>query len=108
MKALTSLRIGNDCFHIEDRTNRMNRTFDIVDCSKLQSIIIGTHSFLYYSGGFELNQLPSLELIQIGNKEEDSYSFSYSNLILKGKSFGMGMMSRFTQIENGHIGKSCI
>ena len=85
MKALTSLRIGNYCFHIEDRTNRMNRTFDIVDCSKLQSIIIGTHSFLYYSGGFGLSRLPSLELIQIGNKEEDSYSFSYSNFILKGE-----------------------
>ena len=108
MKELTSLKIGNNCFYIDDRINRMNRTFTIVDCSELRSIIIGARSFLYYSGGFELNQLPSLELIQIGNKEEDSYSFSYSNLILKGKSFGMGMMSRFTQIENGHIGKSCI
>ena len=70
MKALTSLRIGIDCFHIEDRANRMNRTFDIVDCRELQSILTGTHSFIYYSGGFGLEwwvYLSKLKTIILGN-----------------------------------------
>ena len=84
---LETVEIGNYSFYKDDRTNRMNRTFSIVDCSHLRSIQIGSFSFQYYSGAFALSRLPSLELIQIGLKEQDSYCFWYSNFIVKGKAF---------------------
>ena len=83
--SLETVEIGNYSFYKDDRTNRMNRTFSIVDCSHLRSIQIGSFSFQYYSGAFALSRLPSLELIQIGLKEQDSYCFWYSNFIVKGK-----------------------
>ena len=84
LEKLESVRIGRECFYIDNRTNRMNRIFSVMDCSNLRTLIIDTFSFFYYSGGFELRGLPSLEVIEIGKKDEDSYSFCYSNFILKG------------------------
>ena len=42
LDSLETVEIGNYSFYKDDRTNRMNRTFSIVDCSHLRSIQIGT------------------------------------------------------------------
>ena len=49
-----------------------------------EELKIGNHSFEEYSV-CEMENLPSLEVIQIGNKNEDSWNFYYASLELKGE-----------------------
>ena len=65
LNELESVVIGNYSFKISDyeRTDGSGR---IVNCPKLKSIQIGYESFLDYHS-FELNNLPSLQSIDMGN-----------------------------------------
>ena len=60
--------------------NDSNKSFQILNCAKLESIQIGEYSFSDYGGEFELSNLPQLQSIQIGQLNSTSYNFYSSSL----------------------------
>ena len=83
---MKSLKIGNNSFTKKKNWdgNNTNRSFSILNCVELESIEIGEYSFSDYGGGFELNNLPKLSSIKIGEIGEDSNSFYFSSFVIKG------------------------
>ena len=86
LNELKSLKIGNNSFTKKKNWygNNPNRSFSILNCDKLESIEIGPFSFSDYGGGFELANLPKLELIKIGEIGNRSSNFCYSSFVIKG------------------------
>ena len=91
-KWLQSILIGDDCFGLvktvlieglmklktlkiskntlsqkRKASSKKRRSFRIINCTELESIEIGEHSFYDFGGEFELRNLPSLQSIIIGN-----------------------------------------
>ena len=65
LSELESVNVGGGSFRISgDRRN--DGSYRIMNCPKLKSIQIGSHSFFDYHT-FELNNLPSLQSIDIGH-----------------------------------------
>ena len=62
---LESVVVGKDSFRISEN-KRSDGSYRIVNCPKLKSIQIGYDSFWDYHS-FELNNLPSLQSIDIGD-----------------------------------------
>ena len=90
---LKSLKIGNDSFTQHRDRNNQSRSFSILNCTELESIEIGHHSFSDYGGGFELKNLPKLSTIKIGSIKTDysdssdvkrSTSFSCLSFVIRG------------------------
>ena len=80
LSELESVVIGTDCIRIRG-CKRKESTCRIVNCPKLKSIQIGDWSFSNYHS-FELNSLPSLRLIDIGEHcFRYAPSFSLTGLI---------------------------
>ena len=81
LSELESVVIGRDSFRI-DFWERNDGSYRIVNCPKLKSIQIGQYSFNDYHS-FELNNLPSLQSIDMGNWGCFCYapSFSLTGLI---------------------------
>ena len=81
LSSLTTLSIGSNSFTSMKNGfgNDINKSFHILNCTKLESIEIGEYSFSDYGGQFELSNLPQLQSIQIG-----SYSFDYSSFVIRG------------------------
>ena len=79
LNELESVEIGRDSFRIRDR-KRSDGSYRIVNCPKLKSIQIGGSSFYDYHS-FELNNLPSLQSIDIGYCFRYAPSFSLTGLI---------------------------
>ena len=79
LTSLTSLSIGSNSFtqHSDGFGNDSNKSFQILNCAKLESIQIGEYSFSDYGGEFELSNLPQLQSIQIGQLNSNSYNFYY-------------------------------
>ena len=93
LKRLKSLKIGINSFtHLksygdkwdDDKANNPNRSFSILNCIELKSIEIGRFSFSDYGGGFELDNLPKLSTIKIGEIGTDSSNFYYSSFVIRG------------------------
>ena len=91
LNELKSLKIGKDSFtYLKSsnwnytQANNNNRSFHLLNCSKLESIEIGSYSFSDYGGGFELKNLPNLTTIQIGEIGSESYNFCWSSFEIKG------------------------
>ena len=70
-----------DCYHDSD----INRHFYLKDCERLKELKIGNDSFSDYSV-CEIENNVSLEVIEMGNKNEWSWSFCYASLDLKSDS----------------------
>ena len=93
LNELKSLKIGMNSFtHMKMNkkwnnkiANNIYRSFHVIDCRKLQSLVIGKYSFADYGGGFELRNLPRLSSMEIGVIEEDSSNFFYSSFMIEGK-----------------------
>ena len=90
LNKLKSLKIGMSSFtrvrkneSLDDRINNKSRSFHILNCVELESIEIGSFSFSDYGGGFELNNLPKLSSIKIGETEVNSSNFLYSSFEIK-------------------------
>ena len=66
LSELESVVIGEDSFSIGYK-ERSDGSYRIVNCPKLKSIQIDTHSFYDYHS-FELSNLPSLQSIYIGQR----------------------------------------
>ena len=88
---LESVEIGMNSFtqHKNDYGNDPNRHFYVKNCPKLKSLKIGRYSFSDYTV-IEIENVDALEVIEIGDLNEYSYSFFYASLELK---------SVFIQIE---------
>ena len=81
LPSLTSLSIGSNSFtqHPNGFGNDVNKSFHILNCTKLESISIGEYSFSDFGGQFELSNLPQLQSIQIGQLNSSSYNFYSSS-----------------------------
>ena len=107
LNELKSLKIGNNSFtHLKsndewdrDKANNPNRSFRILNCIELESIEIGRYSFSDYGGGFELNNLPKLSTIKIGEIGIDSSNFFFSSFEIKGKIDMILIMNRSSSFE---------
>ena len=106
LNELKSLKIGINSFthvksgHWDDGiANNTNRSFSISNCIELESIEIGRYSFSDYGGGFELNNLPKLESIKIGEIGSDSFNFYYSSFVIKGIIDMILLMNRSSTFE---------
>ena len=78
LKKLESVVIGKNCF----REGRGNRHFYLKDCPKLRELKIGGGSF-YKSTTCVIENLSSLEVIEMGDLNEESDNFFYASLELK-------------------------
>ena len=62
-----------------------SRHFYLKDCERLKELKIGYYSFCDYTV-CEIENVPSLEVIEMGELNEESYNFSYASLELKSDS----------------------
>ena len=78
--------------------NDANRKLYVKNCDALKELKIGGYSFSDYSV-IEIENVNSLELIEIGGVIEDSFNFFYASLELKSDLWLLLLMNRFTEIE---------
>jgi len=67
------------------RSSNPNRHFYLKNCERVRELKIGRYSFSDYSV-CEIENVPSLEVIEMGDLNEESYSFRYASLELKSDS----------------------
>ena len=88
LNQLEKVVIGRRCF-VElknDCSNNPNRHFYLKNCEKLRELkICGFHSFRDYSV-CEIENVPSLEVIEMGELNEESFTFRGASLELKSDS----------------------
>ena len=79
--------------------NADNCQFHLKNCERLRELRIGGQSFVEYNV-FDVENVPSLEVIEIGNVLKDNRNFwAASRFELKSVFDGTRMTNRFTQIE---------
>ena len=76
MNALETVRIGTSCFLSKEGVFRLK------DCQRVRELRIGCLSFSDYSY-CEIESVPSLEVIEIGDLKEPSYNFFFASLGLR-------------------------
>ena len=81
---LKSVVIGMNSFtqHKNDYGNDSNRHFYVKNSPKLKSLKIGLFSFSDYTV-CEIENVDALEVIEMGELNEESYNFAYASLELK-------------------------
>ena len=84
LNVLRSVTIGMNSFTQQknDCGNDPNRHFYLKNCPKLKSLKMGRYSFSDYSV-IEIENVVALEVIEMGEYDEDSYNFYYASLELK-------------------------
>ena len=86
LNELERVVIGKKSFTTEtynpDKRMNPNRHFYLKDCSKVKELKMGGKSFMDYSV-CEIESVPSLEVIEMGELNGDSFNFSYASLELK-------------------------
>ena len=103
LKELERVRIGHSSFAIIPYNPEKDgidpyRHFYLNDCERLRELRIGYHSFMDYSV-CEIESVPSLEVIEMGNLKEGSASFYHASLIMKSDCSVLRMMNRHAQFE---------
>ena len=82
LNQLERVMIGNQCFTKEEypdyTTRNPNRHFYLKNCERLRELKIGRWSFFDYSV-CEIENLPSLELIEMGELDVNSSNFCYAS-----------------------------
>ena len=76
MNALERVQIGESCFLSKEGV------FALKDCQRVRELRIGRFSFSDYSY-CDINSVPSLEVIEIGDLKEPSYNFFPASLELR-------------------------
>ena len=97
MKGLESVIVGENCFtkHKNGYGGDINRHFYLKDCERVRELKIGRYSFSDYSV-CAIENVPSLEVIEMGELNEESYNFYYaSKMELKSDCSVLRMMNRF-------------
>ena len=84
LKYLESVVVGECSFRKEEMiTNQPTcRSLRVINCASLKDLTIGAFSFSDYST-FEIDHVPSLESLEIGDLNEESYNFHNADLVLK-------------------------
>ena len=101
LNKLKSLVIGMNSFtkNKNGYGNDESRSFIISNCDELKSIEIGSYSFSDYGGEFELNNLPKLESIKIGEIGSTSSNFRYCSFVVEGIIDVILLMNRSSSFE---------
>ena len=84
LSKLERVVIGQKCFTKEKGGwgNDPNRHFYLKNCERVRELKIGRYSFSDYSS-IEIENVPSLEVIEMGELNEESHSFLDASLELK-------------------------
>ena len=84
MRILESVVIGQNCFTKKKNSNGNdpNRHFYLKSCRRIRELKMGRYSFSDYSV-CEIENVPSLEVIEMGELNEESCCFRYASLELK-------------------------
>ena len=84
LKKLKQVVIGKNCFtkHKNGYDYNPNRHFYLKNCERLRELKMGRVSFNEYSV-CEIENVPSLEVIEMGELDEYSFNFSHASLELK-------------------------
>ena len=84
LNQLERVVIGKNCFTKKknDAGNDPDRHFYLKNCERLRELKMGRYSFSDYSV-CEIENVPSLEVIEMGELDEDSGNFSHASLELK-------------------------
>ena len=87
LSQLESVEIGMNSFTQQkntwyDMVPDPNRHFYLKNCPKLRSLRIGRYSFSDYTV-IEIENVDSLEVIEMGDLDETSFDFAYASLELK-------------------------
>ena len=88
LNELERVVIGEKCFTKHKNChfgNDPNRHFYLKDCERLRELKMGRFSFADYSV-CEIENVPSLEVIEMGELNKDSFNFYYASLELKSDS----------------------
>ena len=87
LHALERVTIGENSFTKSKRCigNTPNGCFHLKNCERVREVKIGRYSFSDYSV-CEIENVPSLEVIEMGGLRYRSYNFSYASLELKSDS----------------------
>ena len=92
LNGLERVVIGKYCFtklpYNTDDGMDPNRHFYLKDCEKLRELKIGCYSFSDYSV-CEIENVPSLEVIEMGKLNDDGCNFYHASLELKSCCDGM-------------------
>ena len=84
LNQLERVVIGKRCFR-KNLEKNPNRHFDLKNCERLRELKIGRYSFSDYTVCV-IENVPSLEVIEMGDLNEESYNFRYASLELKSDS----------------------
>ena len=86
LSELESVEIGKNSFtkymNGYDIKPDPNRHFYLKNCPKLKSLKIGSYSFSDYTV-CEIENVPALETVEIGDLNDNSYNFAYASFELK-------------------------
>ena len=78
--------------------NDANRKLYVKNCDALKELKIGGFSFSDYRV-IEIENVNSLELIEMGEVNNRSFNFLFASLELKSELWLLLLMNRFTEIE---------
>ena len=85
LKRLERVVIGNNSFSLNCYGNDPNRHFYLKNCERVRELKVGRYSFADYSV-CEIESVPSLEVIEMGDLNGDGCNFFYASLELKSDS----------------------
>ena len=97
LTCLETVVIGKESFSGDKE--EIEGAFHLKECERLRELKIGCGSFYHYSV-CEIEHVDSLEVIEMGELDEWSYSFCSASLELKGKVDEERMMNRPAPFEN--------
>ena len=109
LKKLERVMIGKNCFVY----GKISYGFDscghlyVKNCERLRELKIGRGSFRDYSV-CEIENVPSLEVIEMGDLNESSDNFFHASLELKSGCNEMRMKNRLAQVEITSVWYMCI
>ena len=99
LNQLERVMIGKNTFSKWDRDDENpNCHFYLKNCKRLRELKIGLRSFEDYSV-CEIENVPSLEVIEMGELNKDSFNFKYASLELRSDSERIELMNRLAQFE---------
>ena len=82
MNHLERIEIGEECFRERLCEKNPNHHFYLKNCERLRELKMGCWSFSDYSV-CEIENVPSLEVIEMGDLNEETWNFRYASLKLK-------------------------
>ena len=90
LRKLERVMIGKNSFTKKKNSwgNDPNGRFHLKNCERLRELKMGRYSFNDYSV-CEIEDVPSLEVIEMGELDEESSNFYYASLELKSEIDGM-------------------